>query len=124
MIRGIGTDILLIERIQKILDSEYKAGFIETVYTVEEQKQAVKSYDPVIYYAERFSGKEAIFKCFGSSWGNGSFTDIEILRGENGNPLVTLYGKFKSLTDCCKDCSVKISFSSDTLFVVSFAILE
>ena len=95
MIRGVGTDILGIQRIRDILESESES-FIRRVYTTREREQAAEDPDPISYYATRFSGKEAVFKCFGIQ-GNTRLSEIEILDGETGQPRVTLSGELSGI---------------------------
>ena len=79
MILGVGTDILRMQRMRDILDSESES-FVRKVYTERERKQAGDGPDPESYFATRFSGKEAVFKCFGIH-GNVRLSEIEILDG-------------------------------------------
>lgn len=87
MIKGIGTDIVNISRIEKAMQQE---KFLERVFTpreLQERKHKVENY------AATFAGKEAVVKALGRGFRGIGFHDIEILHKENGDPYICLYGK-------------------------------
>lgn len=106
MIRGIGTDIIEIERIQKALEIP---GFKERVFTARERKERGKRVES---YASAFAGKEAIVKALGTGFRNLSFQDIEILHEKSGKPYICLYGEKKEnwLISLSHDKSVAIAY--------------
>jgi len=122
MIKGVGTDIMSMRRIHDILERESEA-FVRRVYTKEEQRQASESPDPLSYFATRFSGKEAVFKCFGIH-GNVKLSEIEILDGETGQPQVTLSGEMGRLAGIKGIKNVQISLSYETDYAIAFAVAQ
>ncbi len=84
MICGIGTDLIEIERIARLLQNP---RFLERVYTKEEQRQ-LRSAES---YAANFAAKEAYSKALGTGVSGFSLTDIEILRDERGKPYLLAY---------------------------------
>ena len=122
MILGVGTDILSMERIRAILEGE-SDSFVRNVYTQKEREQAADSPDSVSYLATRFSGKEAVFKCFGIQ-GDIRLSEIEILDGETGQPSVTLSGELGSIAAKKGIKNVQVSLSYDTDYAVAFAVAQ
>ncbi len=122
MIKGVGTDILSVQRIRDILADE-SDPFVRKVFTPGEREQAAESPDRVSYLATRFSGKEAVFKCFGIH-GNVRLSEIEILDGETGQPQVTLSGELSGIAAEKGIREVQISLSYDTDYAVAFAVAQ
>lgn len=123
MILGIGTDILLIQRIRDIAGSNGDSFFKKT-YTVKERDQASSRPDPLLYYATRFAGKEAVFKSIGLDGVEIRLDDIEILGNDYGRPQVELLGKLKSIASDKGIKNILISLSYDTDYAVAFAIAQ
>ncbi len=122
MVVGVGCDILHMQRIRDILEGE-SASFVSKVYTEREREQAAESSDDASYFATRFAGKEAVFKCFGIC-GNVRLNEIEILDGPVGQPLVSLSGEFREIAARKGVKNVQISLSFDTDYVLAFAVAE
>jgi phosphopantetheine--protein transferase-like protein len=117
---GVGTDILKIQRIRDILRCESTA-FITKTFTEKEQAQAAKRDDPALYYATRFAGKEAVFKCFGSDGNNLRLNDIEILTTESGQPKVFLTGNLNELALQIGIQYIHLSISYEDEHAIAFA---
>tara|TARA_Y100001935_G_scaffold86491_1_gene71761 strand:- start:205 stop:573 length:369 start_codon:yes stop_codon:yes gene_type:complete len=100
----IGTDIVEVDRINKLL---LKSGelFKNRVFTALEQKYCDSKSSPSIHYAGRFAAKESIIKAVKSSGYNNPipFKDIEILPFDSGAPIVDLHFVLEG------ECKVSIS---------------
>ena len=100
----IGTDIVEVDRINKLL---LKSGdsFKNRVFTTLEQKYCDSKSSPSIHYAGRFAAKESIIKAVKSSGYNNPipFKDIEILPFDSGAPIVDLHFVLEG------ECKVSIS---------------
>ncbi len=95
-IRGLGNDIIEIERIRDSI-KQHGDRFIERLFTSKEQSYAQKHEDSVSHFAGRFAAKEAIAKAFGTGFGEHlSWKDIEILNDDKGRPHVTFSERLKS----------------------------
>ena len=88
MVLGVGADILHHKRIKTIFESPGKAIFIEKVYTQREIQQADTRPIPIVYYANRFAAKEAVFKSLNIENNIVSLKEIEILNDCMGMPVV------------------------------------
>lgn len=84
MIRGIGTDVIEIGRIERLLENPH---FLDRVYTKAEQAQLRSAQS----YAANFAAKEAYSKALGTGISGFSLTDVEILRNERGAPYLLAY---------------------------------
>ena len=130
MIVGIGTDILNLERLNKIIN-KYDQKFINRIYGKNEiQISKSKSNNFIDYFGKRFSAKEATWKALSPSRGEGIFfREIEILNDINGKPYLYFSGKTQKYIKK-KEKSLKarlkfdISLSDETPFVIAFVVIS
>jgi len=89
MIIGIGTDLLDIERVRKILDSSSGSRFADRVLTPRERELAAGRKGRLAEFtAGRFAAKEAVSKALGCGIGKQvSLQDIEIIPDPLGKPV-------------------------------------
>lgn len=120
MILGIGADILHMARFYDVLAAG--ESFVRKVYTESEQRQAQKRALPRMYYATRFAGKEAVFKCFGVNGDEIGLSDIEILEGECGRPVVHLHNAALRLAEQKGIAAIEVSLSYETEYAAAFAV--
>lgn len=123
MVLGIGIDILNIQRMRGVLESD-SGSFITKVFTEKEREQVSDHPDPVAYFASRFAGKEAVFKCFGIDGSGIHLNEIEIRGAETEQPQVRLLGKFREIAKEKGVKDIQISLSYDTDYAVAFAIAQ
>ena len=89
MIKGIGIDIVEINRIKNLLERQQK--IIDRVLTANERDhyQTLSERRRIEFLAGRFAAKEAFSKAFGSGIGQDlSFQDIEIKYDHKGKPII------------------------------------
>ena len=130
MIIGIGTDILNLERLNKIIHN-YDQKFINRVYGKNEiEISKSKLNNSINYFGKRFSAKEATWKALSPNRGKGFFfREIEILNDINGKPYLFFSGKTKDFIKK-KEKNLKakfkfdISLSDDNPFVISFVVIS
>jgi holo-[acyl-carrier protein] synthase len=122
MILGIGVDLVKISRIERAGGNHH--SFIERVFTQKEQDYCTRQKFPAQHYAARFAAKEAILKAFGTGLSAGMrWTDIEVLHGEGGGPIVNLTGAAKDLADLKGVKQILLSYSHDEGYAVAQAVL-
>lgn len=89
MIKGVGLDIIELERIQKLASRSPK--FYRRILTgaeIDYYEQAIPSRQ-VEFLAARFAVKEAFAKAMGTGIGKQcSFHDIEVVKTESGAPYL------------------------------------
>lgn len=93
MIKGIGIDLIELDRIRNSLEKNDR--LVERVLTAGEQEIFNKLRSDrrrVEFLAGRFSAKEAFSKATGEGIGSLSFQDIEILKDKKGAPIIKAKG--------------------------------
>lgn len=95
LLRGIGNDIIEIDRIRKAFE-EHGDKFLERLLTKQEQVYCLQHKDPALRLAGRFAAKEAVAKALGCGIGKeASWLDIEIVNDAKGKPEVFLSKKIE-----------------------------
>jgi len=121
---GIGTDIVQIPRIEKVLHL-YGQIFIRRILSEEEiQKMNLLKQDQYgRFLAKRFAAKEAISKALGTGIGaNLRFKDISVLNDKLGKPLVKIcHPKYQG--ELGQKINIHLSISDDYPISVAFAII-
>ena len=93
MIKGIGMDLIELNRIQTSIDRNKR--FIDRVLTEKEKKTYVlltSQKRRVEYVAGRFAAKEAFAKAVGTGIGRLSFQDMDVMNDEHGAPFIIVKG--------------------------------
>ncbi len=124
MIYGIGIDMVEVSRIQKALE-RWGDPFLKRVFTQGEIDYCHHKVHAASRFALRFAAKEAFSKALGLGFRNGlSFRHIEVIRGSDGAPQLTLHKRAKEL---CHRHGIKNSFLSLTdegIYAVAVVVLE
>ena len=123
MIVGLGTDIVSIERIAKVLDKN-KEQFINRICTKNEKKELVKCNDLPMKLAKLWSVKEAAVKALGTGLRGMQLKDICVKSDALGKPELCLYGSALDLFNKSGANSIHISLSHETEYSVACVILE
>jgi len=118
MIKGIGTDIIEIERVKKSLLQE---GFKKRYFTEAEISMAQEN---MVKLADNFAVKEAVSKVFGTGFREFFPIDIEVLRDELGAPYVNVYGRAKELKEALGITHIFVTISNTKDYTTAFAIGE
>src|SRR5215211_7858734 len=92
MIKGIGTDIIEVERVASKIQKEN--GFRELIFSVQEIKYCEAKTNKYEHYAARFAAKEALGKALGVGWAEGTtISQVEILNDQTGKPYLNFLGE-------------------------------
>ena len=95
MIIGIGSDILDVRRLEKVLD-RFGERFIRRCFTEAEIAKAERRRGAGTHtatYAKRFAAKEAVSKALGTGFSHGVFMrDIGVVNNYAGQPQIVLTG--------------------------------
>ena len=93
---GIGTDIVNINRMEKLLKKSNKS-FKHRVFSKKEIIYCEKKKNSSSFYSKRFAAKEALSKALGTGIRKGiNFKDIEILNDNYGKPSIKLKGSTRN----------------------------
>ena len=92
MIVGLGTDIVEVERIARMI-TDHGDHFLNRVFTSEEIRHCQPRREPAPHYAGRWAAKEAVMKVLGTGFTHEvGWTDIEIRVKPSGQPFIELHG--------------------------------
>ncbi len=123
-ILGIGTDIVSVARVRRMLD-EKRDDFIARVFTPQETRYCERAADPPVHYAARFAAKEALMKALGTGWAEGvGFNQIGVINREDGGPEYELSGKALELLEAGGGSRIWLSLSHTDDFAVATAVIE
>ena len=94
---GIGTDVINISRIDKLIKKN-SSKFINRTFTKLEKNYCEKKKNSSSFYAKRFAAKEAFSKALGTGIKKDlSFKNIEIFNNKTGKPSIKIKGKSLAL---------------------------
>ena len=114
---GIGTDIVDIRRIEKLVAKTGWDKFAGKILSKEEiEALKPKQKNDASHIAKRFAGKEAISKAMGTGIGELGFEDIIISNNSKGKPEATL----RKVTNV----KIHISMSDEYPYAIAFAVIE
>lgn len=122
MIKGIGTDIIEIERIAKAL--ERHKGFAKRIYTADEIAYCSQKGNAAASFAVRFAAKEAVAKAFGQGIGRINWLDIEIYHDNRQQPHIHLAGYGKEMAQRLNIEAIHLSLSHSQSYATAVVILE
>ena len=113
---GLGTDIVNIKRLEKVLKKNNNT-FKTRIFSKSEILYCDKKSNPFPYYAKRYAAKEAFSKALGTGIRKGiNFKDIEISNNNHGKPSIKLKGEtaiFLKKKIKKKKYSIYLSLSDD-----------
>lgn len=122
MIKGIGCDVIEIDRVSKAIA---RASFVERVYSPAEiaycqsrGKQAAASF------AARFAAKEAVLKALGTGLRGGELKEIEVWSDALGKPSIRLSGYHFELAEKLGVKQIHLSLTHGRDVAMAYVILE
>jgi len=119
-IKGIGVDIIEIDRFKKIIE-KYGDRFLTRIFTEKEIKYCRQKFDlGAASFSARFAAKEAMLKAIGTGLRDGlNWKDMEIVNDELGKPFFNLSGKTAKVLENQKIfLSLSHSINNSTAFVI------
>ncbi|MDT8375964.1 MAG: holo-ACP synthase [Mariprofundaceae bacterium] len=123
-ILGIGTDRVVIERVERSLN-RFGDRFIRRIYTDAEHQQALGKGNSVRRLAMLFAAKEAVSKALGTGFHQGvTPKSIETIHQASGKPAINLYGAARKRADALGVTQVHVSLTDDDGVAMAFAIAE
>ena len=117
---GIGTDIVSVDRIKKLLKNN---KFLNRLFCEEEMVKCSKLINPNNCYAKRFAAKEAFSKALGTGISNGiNFNEIIVMNKKNGKPFIKLKGKTMTIIKkkFKNNLNIALSISDEKKYAVAF----
>ncbi len=132
MIIGIGSDIIDITRIEKVI-GRHGDRFIDRIFTVAERAKAERrSKMPKLVwatYAKRFAAKEACSKALGTGIRQGVWwRDMGVVNLAGGRPTMKLTGgalaRLESLTPPGHEARIDLTITDDWPLAQAFVIIS
>ena len=124
MIAGLGTDIVEIGRIVRMLD-KFGDAFRERICTPAELAEGSRRRHASTYYAGRWAVKEAAAKALGCGIGEHcNFTDVELGNNASGAPFLKLGGKAAEFAARRGGGKFHVSLSHEATYATAVVIWE
>lgn len=117
MILGIGSDLVDIRRIEKVI-GRHGDRFIARIYTDIERARAEGRAARVDTYAKRFAAKEACAKALGTGFRRGVFfRDMGVVNLPSGRPTMALTGgalaRLRAITPPGHEARIDLSLTDE-----------
>lgn len=131
MIIGIGSDLIDIRRVEKVM-ARYEDRFIARCFTPVEKAKAERRRDAGTHidtYAKRFAAKEACSKALGTGYSNGVFMkDMGVVNDKNGAPSMELTGgalkRLESMTPSGKKAKIHLTITDEPPLAKALVMIE
>lgn len=131
MIIGIGSDLIDIRRVEKVL-ARFGERFVNRCFTPVEIAKAERRRGGgthVATYAKRFAAKEACAKALGTGFSHGVYMkDIGVVNDDAGRPTLILTGgaleKLKALTPEGTSARIHLTLTDEPPLAKAFVIIE
>ena len=123
MIKGVGTDIVNIERIKSSVD-KFKEKFQHRIFTRDEWSYCWSKKNPYPSLAVRFAAKEAVLKALGTGKEKIKWLDIEVKLDSNGKPSISLFGMAAEIARSQCISSFNLSLSHCSEYAIAFVVAE
>lgn len=117
-----GIDLVDFTRIESLLEN-HEQRFLDRVFTAREQQDANAVKNRIEKLAGRFAAKEAVLKLIGTGWrGKIAWTDIEITNNPLGQPIVSISGEVKKITEETGIEQITLSITHTANFAMASAV--
>lgn len=113
-----GIDLVEVGRIEQ-LNEAIRERFLRRVFTPAELELAGERWESA---AGRVAAKEAVAKALGCGIGPVQWQEIEIRRGENGEPVLALHGEAQRVADALGLTTWSVSISHSKTHAVAVAV--
>jgi holo-[acyl-carrier protein] synthase len=129
VIIGIGTDLIDIRRVAKVLE-RHGERFLDRVFTAEERRRSDRRPPlRVASYAKRFAAKEACAKALGTGMRAGVFwRDMGVVNLSSGQPTLRLTGgaamRLARLTPPGHAARIHVALTDDHPWAQAYVVIE
>lgn len=124
MIAGIGTDIVAVARMHRLVE-RYSDRLADRILSGEELAEYAGVEQKAMFLAKRFAAKEAAAKALGTGFRLGVVKrDIVVTHDELGKPLLKFHGDARVVSERRGITSSWLSLSDEKEFAVAFVVLE
>lgn len=123
MIIGIGTDIVKISRIEKVLQ-RFGDKFVGRILSAEERLSFDSHHHQTAFLAKRFAAKEAVSKALKTGIGAISWQQIIINNASSGAPGVRLEGSANTIFINQGGQNILLSLSDERDYALAFVVIS
>jgi holo-[acyl-carrier protein] synthase len=128
MIIGIGSDLIDIRRVAKVIE-RHGDRFLSRVFTDTERARADRRKNRVETYAKRFAAKEACAKALGTGIRNGVWwRDMGVVNLPSGRPTMKLSGgalkRLQAITPSGYQAQIDLTISDEGPMAVAFVVIS
>jgi len=128
MILGIGSDLVDISRIERVL-GRHGERFVSRIFTATERARAERRADRVATYAKRFAAKEACAKALGTGLRAGVFwRDMGVVNLPSGRPTMRLTGgalrRLEAITPDGCEARIDLTITDEGPMAQAFVIIS
>ena len=128
MIIGLGSDIVDVRRIAKVIE-RHGDRFLTRVFTESERKRADRRKNRVETYAKRFAAKEACSKALGTGIRGGVWwRDMGVINLPSGKPTMKLTGgalkRLEAITPAGYEPQIDLTITDEGPMAVAFVIIS
>ena len=124
-ILGVGTDIVEVSRINKLIKN---ISFIQRIFTKSEILNSKKTNLKANYFSKRFAAKEALMKAVGTGFTKSvNFKDISVVNDKFGKPNIKYNDNVKKLIISrykIKSFNLFLSLSDEKNYSIAFVIIQ
>ncbi|HWK48123.1 MAG TPA: holo-ACP synthase [Stellaceae bacterium] len=127
MILGIGSDLIDIRRIEKVL-SRFGDRFVERCFTETERVRSDRRANRAASYAKRYAAKEACSKALGTGFRDGVFwRDLGVVNLPSGQPTLVLTGgaltRLEAMTPAGMRAVVQLTLTDEPPLAQAFVLI-
>ena len=128
MILGIGSDLIDIRRVEKVI-AKHGERFLSRIFTDVERAKAERRKLGVETYAKRFAAKEACSKALGTGLNHGVFWhDMGVVNLPSGKPTMKLTGgaaeRLAKLIPAGHEAVIHLSITDEHPMAMAYVIIE
>src|SRR5215217_2897037 len=128
MILGIGSDIVDVRRMARVID-RHGDRFLERIFTGTERAKAERRARRVETYAKRFAAKEACAKALGTGLRAGVFwRDMGVVNLPSGRPTMRLTGgaleRLKAITPAGYEARIDVTITDEYPIAQAFVMIS
>src|SRR5262249_2559241 len=128
MILGIGSDLVDVGRIEKVIE-RHGERFLARISTPVERARAERRTDPAATYANRFAAKKACAKEVGTGLRKGvSWCDMGVVNLPSGRPTLKLSGgalaRLKAITPEGCEARIDLTITDEGPMAQAFVVIS
>lgn len=122
MIKGIGTDIVEVSRIERSLEKQEFSNMVFTPFEVNYCETEGSGFQS---FAGRFAAKEALLKALGTGWaGVIKWNEMEVFNNAEGKPSFRFFGGTQGVIDKLEGATIFLTISHTKTYATATVIIE